>query len=98
MAEEFEASQKEAAEQQVFIRQEVERGHEQVVNQLKTSHQTNLQGAERKFSDEPAKLRKSHLQEVERLEEEHGVALSGLKVTSLASQTRGREDLEAETE
>ena len=40
----------------------------------------------------------SHLQEVERLKEEHGVAVSELKATSLASQTRGRQDLKAETE
>ena len=62
VAEKFEASKKEAAEQQVLILQEVEGGHEQVVNQLKASHQTNLQGAERKFSDELAKLRKTNAQ------------------------------------
>ncbi|KAF9780579.1 kinesin-domain-containing protein [Thelephora terrestris] len=98
VAERLEASQKDAAEQQVLILQEVERGHEQVINKLKGSHQTALREAERKALDEQAKLHQSHLQEVDRLKEDHTVALAELKATLLASHTQDRQDFEAEVE
>ena len=97
-AEKFEASQKEAAEQQVLILQDVERGHEQVTNKLKASHQAILQETERKAFDEQAKLRQLHLQQVEGLQEEHSVSLAELKDTLLASHSKDRQGLEAEAE
>ena len=56
---EFEASKKEAAEQQALIDvlQDVERGHEQVVDKLRASHQTILQEVEEKGPEEQTKPR-----------------------------------------
>lgn len=94
----FEASRKETAEQQVLILQDVERGHEKVINKLRASHQTILQETEKKALNERDKLCQLHLQEVERFKGEHGVTLTELKDTLLASHTEDRQDLEAEAE